>query len=43
MSSGQTTVLMLLIVLAVLEVAAHPAVKAYFKTVYASIGKGVAK
>lgn len=43
MTSGQYRVLMLLIVLAVLEVAAHPAVKAFFKTAYSTIGSGVAK
>lgn len=43
MTSGQYRVLMLLIVLAVLEVAAHPAVKSYFKTAYSTIGTGVTK
>lgn len=43
MTNGQTRVLVLLAVLALLEVAAHPSVKAYFKTVWSSIGQGVAK
>jgi hypothetical protein len=43
MTNGQMRVLVLLMTLAVLEVAAHPTVKAYFKSVYNSIGQGVAK
>jgi hypothetical protein len=43
MSDGQMRVLVLLGVLALLEVAAHPTVKSYFKSVWSSIGHGVAK
>jgi len=43
MTNGQTRVLVLLGILALLEVAAHPAVKAYFKTVWSNVGQGVAK
>lgn len=41
MSSGQARVLMLLIFLALLEVAVHPAVKAFFKTGYANVKAGI--
>ncbi len=41
MSSGQTRVLVLLIFLAFLEVAAHPAVKSFFKGAYATVGSNV--
>jgi len=43
MTSGQYRVLMLLIVLAVLEIAAHPAVRSFWKQTYISVGKGVTK
>ncbi len=43
MTNGQARVLVLLGVLALLEVAAHPTVKSYFKTVWKSFGQGVAK
>ncbi len=42
MSSGQTRVLVLLIILAFLEAAAHPAVKSFFKAFWAAIGTSVA-
>ncbi len=38
MSSGQTRVLVLLIILAFLEAAAHPVVKSFFKALYATVG-----
>jgi hypothetical protein len=41
MSTAQIRVFMLLVIVALLEVAAHPAVKSYFKGVYTSVGKGV--
>lgn len=42
MTSGQARVLVLLLVLALLEVAVHPAVKAFFKNAYTATGKAVA-
>lgn len=41
MSDGQARVLMLLIVLMVLEVVAHPSVKAFFQTFYSNISTNV--
>jgi hypothetical protein len=43
MTGGQFRVLMLLVVLAVLEVAAHPTVKAYWHAAYASISASLAR
>ncbi len=41
MSNGQARVLMLLIILMVLEVAIHPAVKAFFQTAYNNVSTNV--
>jgi hypothetical protein len=43
MTAGQVRVFVLLLVLALLEVVVHPAVKSYWKTAYSSISASIAR